>query len=99
MIEINFIILEIFIMMMIFIIIFIFAVISSEISTIFPCFALFLMLLIPFSLIMQDFNILIVELNYEIVPIFKMLPFFSTLINTFMGLYMFIEIIYVQFFS
>jgi len=97
--EINFILNELLLLMAIFIIIFIFSAISSDITTVFICIVFFLFLLIPFSLLMQEFNNLMIEGNYDEFLIYKMIPFVATLINTFIGFYLFIEAIYIQFFS
>ena len=97
--DINFILIGLLLIMMIFITIYIFAATSSDITNVVISIVFFLILLLPFSLLMNEFNNLIIEQNYDEISFFKMIPFFSTLINTFIGLYLFIEAIYVQFFS
>ena len=99
MLDINFILIGLLLMITIFITIFIFAVISSDITNVLISITFFLILLFPFSFLINEFNNLIIEQNYDEIFFFKMIPFFSTLINIFIGLYLFIEAIYIQFFS
>jgi len=99
MLDFNFILIGLFLMLTIFITIFIFAAISSDIASVFISLTLFLILMLPFSLLMNEYNNLIIEQNYVNIFFFRMIPFFSMLINSFIGLFMFIEAIYIQFFS
>jgi len=92
-------ILEITSIMGLFIIIFIYSAISSDTTTVLISLLLFLLFLLPFYVLINQLKFLMAELNLENIVFFKTLVLYSTIVNIFIGTYLFIELIYVFFFN
>ena len=92
----NYIFFELLFFMIFFIIIFIIASLSADQFIIFTSIILFLILLIPYLALLNQFNILTIG-NSNLY--FKILSFFSPVVNIFIGIFLFIDIIYVHFFG
>jgi len=99
MLDLQILLLEIFIILSIYIIIFLYSVISADIITTLLSFLIFLILLIPLYLILDRIELQIYINNLKDIPMFKILFFYSTLINLFIGTYLFVEIVYLIFFA
>lgn len=96
MLDVNYVFFELLFFMIFFIIIFIIASLSADQFIIFTCIILFLMLLVPYLVLLNQFNILMIGNNNFY---FKILSFFSPLVNIFIGIFLFIDIIYIHFFG
>ena len=99
MIEINIILLEIFSLMILIIFIFIYSILSTDFIVSFISFIVYLLTLIPLYYLIEQLNILIFNLNLEETVLFQIIIFYSTLISSLIGLCLFIEILYLFFFS
>lgn len=99
MINISFIIIEIISLMSFIIIIFIYSALSTDTLTICICIILFLVLLLPFFAILNHLKLILLELNLESFLFCNSIIIFSIVVNLFIGLYLFIELIYVIFFN
>jgi hypothetical protein len=94
MLEINILVLEISIILSINILIFIFSLISTDILiTSFGMF-FFLVLLIPFYLLIENLELLIVINNIENSEFYKLIIFYSWLITSIICISLFIQLIY-----
>ncbi len=94
--DINYLFFELLFFMIFFIIIFIIASFSADQLIIFACIILFLILLAPYLVLINKFNILRIGNNNFY---YNLLSFFSPLINIVIGIFLFIDIIYVHFFG
>ncbi len=97
--ELQILLIEIFIILSLYIFIFIYSVISVDTITTFLSFLIFLILLIPFYFLLDKLEFLVYFNNLEDIPIFNLIIFYSTLINLFIGLYLFIELVYLFFYG
>jgi len=97
--EVSFIIFEILAIMGLFIAIFIYSALSTETVTVLSSYILFLILIFPFYLLIIQLNLLIKDMHLENLFFFKILVFYSTLINIFIGIYLFFELVYIFFFT
>ena len=79
--------------------IFIYSALSVDMSITLISLLIFLILLIPFYLILEKLEILLYIDNIEENTFFKFVFFYSTLINVFIGMYLTIESIYLIAFS
>ncbi len=79
--------------------IFIYSALSVDMSITLISLSIFLILLIPFYLILEKLEILLYIDNIEENTFFKLVFFYSTLINVFIGMYLTIESIYLIAFS
>lgn len=79
--------------------IFIYSALSVDMSITLISLSIFLIILIPFYLILEKLEILLYIDNIEENTFFKLVFFYSTLINVFIGMYLTIESIYLIAFS
>lgn len=96
MLDVNYVFFELLFFMIFFIIIFIIASLSADQFIVFTCIIIFLILLVPYLVLLNQFNILTIGNNNFY---FKILSFFSPIVNIFIGIFLFIDIIYVHFFG
>ena len=94
MLEINLTLFEILIILALYIFIFIYSVISTDTITTLMSFILFLILLLPFYILLEKLKLLVYVNNLEDLFFFKIINYYSTLINLFIGLFLFIQLIY-----
>lgn len=99
MLDLHILLMEIFIILSIYIILFLYSVISADMITTLLSFLLFLILLIPLYLLLDRMELQIYISNLKDVPIFKIFLFYSTLINLFIGIYLFVELVYLFFYA
>ncbi len=99
MLEFNILLFEILLILSIFIFIFIYSAISVDMLTTLISLLIFLILLIPFYVILERLEIIIYMNNLENINFFKLIFFYSILINVFIGLYLVVESIYLIGFS
>jgi len=96
MLNVSYIFFELLFFMIFFIIIFIIASISADQFIIFTSIILFLILLIPYFVLLNQFNILTIGKSNLY---FEILSFISPVVNISIGIFLFIDIIYVHFFG
>ena len=92
--DINSILLVLFVILMIYIIIFIYSAISSDMITSCISFMIYLILLITYYFFINKLYSIINESNYEEMILFKFLSFYSTIIIVFIGIFLFVQLIY-----
>ncbi len=97
MIELDILILEIYVILAIFILIFIYSVIATDTVITLLAFIMFLIFLIPFNLLLEKLELLIFVNNFENYSFFRLVFFYSILITFFIGIFLFIELIYLTF--
>jgi hypothetical protein len=94
MLELNILILEICIILTINILIFIFSLVSTDILITSLSFLIFLILIIPFHLLLEELELITLLSNLENSPFYKMIIFYSWALNIFIGISLFVELIY-----
>ncbi len=94
MLEIDLIFFKIFFILTFFIIIFIYSAISTDLIVTLISFLLFLTLLIPFFILFEYYKYLMYINNYEEILFFKIINIYLPLIPIFIGLFLFIELVY-----
>lgn len=94
MLEVNILVLEIFIILGINILIFIFSIISTDILITSLGFFFFLVLIIPFHLLIEKLELITVIYSLESSAFYKLIIFYSWLINFIIGISLFIQLIY-----
>jgi hypothetical protein len=94
MLEINILVLEIFIFLSINILIFIFSIISTDILITSLSFFFFLVLVIPFHLLIEKLELMTLIYNLENFAFYKLIIFYSWLINFVIGISLFIQMVY-----
>jgi len=94
MLELNILILEICIILSINILIFIFSLISTDVIITSLSFLIYLILIIPFYLLLEKLELITLISNLENSPFYKLIIFYSWLLNIFIGISLFIELIY-----
>ncbi len=99
MLEFNILLFEILLILSISIFIFIYSAFSADTVTSFISLLIFLILLIPFYLILERLELIIYMNNLENIVFFKLIIVYSTLINVFIGLFLVVESIYLIGFS
>ncbi len=99
MLEYQILLIEVLLILGINIFIFIYSALSVDMSITLISLSIFLILLIPFYLILEKLEILLYIDNIEENTFFKLVFFYSTLINVFIGMYLTIESIYLIAFS
>ena len=99
MLEYQILLIEVLLILGINIFIFIYSALSVDMSITLISLLIFLILLIPFYLILEKLEILLYIDNIEENTFFKFVFFYSTLINVFIGMYLTIESIYLIAFS
>ena len=99
MIEIHLLLFEVLLMLSVIIFIFIYSAFSVDMLTTLIAFLIFLILLIPFYLILEKLEVLLYVNNLENIAFFKLIFFYSTLINVFIGIYFTTQSIYLIAFS
>ena len=97
MLEINFTLFELLIVLSFFIILFIYSAFSTDLTTTFLSLIIFLIFIIPFYGLLDIFKSLIYSSNLEGVFFFQIILFYSSLIPCFIGLFLFVEVIYLFF--
>ena len=90
----NILLLEISIILGINILIFISSLISTDLLVSSLSFLIFLILLIPFYTLIEKLESTVFVNNLEGLPFFKLLFFYSWLLNIFIGIGLFVELIY-----
>ena len=96
--ELNLILFEFYSLLVFFIFIFAFSVISAEPIAIFISIVLFFIFLVPFFQILNEIEVFAFSEGFETV-FFKTVVSYSKLIVIFIGIFLFIELIYVFLFS
>lgn len=99
MLEFNILLFEILLILSISIFIFIYSALSADLITSFISLLIFLILLIPFYLLLERLELIIYMNNLEHLSFFKLIFSYSTLINVFIGLFLVVESIYLSGFS
>jgi hypothetical protein len=99
MIEFNILLFEILVLLTLFTFIFIYSILSADMLTSFISLLIFLILLIPFYLILERLELVMYINNLENLYIFRLIFLYSTLINVFIGLFLVVESIYLIGFS
>ena len=99
MLEIHLLLFEVLLMLSIIVFIFIYSAFSVDMLTTLIAFLIFLILLIPFYLILEKLKVLLYINNLEKVTFFKLIFYYSTIINVFIGIYFTIQSIYLIGFS
>ena len=94
MLEIHLLLFEVLLMLSVIIFIFIYSAFSVDMLTTLIAFLIFLILLIPFYLILEKLEVLLYINNLEKITFFKLIFYYSTLINVFIGIYFIIQSIY-----
>ncbi len=94
MLELSIFLFEFLLFFSILIFIFIYSALSSDMLTTLISLLIFLIILAPFYLILNKFEIFVYINNLENVTFFKFLFFYSKLINVFIGIYLVIELFY-----
>lgn len=97
--EFNILLFEGLIILSIYIFILIYSAISVDKIISLVSFSVFLILLIPFYLVLGRLENLVYINNFEDISFFKFFFFYARLINLFIGIYIVIELIYLFFFS
>ena len=92
--ELNVLLLEISIILGINILIFIFSLISTDILVTSLSFLIFLILLIPFYILLEKLELIVFINSLESSPFYKLIFFYSWLLNIFIGIILFVELIY-----
>ena len=77
-----------------FFVIFLFSIISADSYSSTLSLILFFFLLVPFYLLIDDFNELVFLNNLESVVAFRILLFYSNIISGFIGLFLSIQVLY-----
>jgi len=90
---------EILSIMTFFILIFIYSILSTDSTTTIISFMLYLIILTPFLFLLDYFKSLINIVMLENLIFFKSIIFLSTIITYIIGFVLFIELIYLLFFS
>ena len=96
--ELNLILFEFYSLLAFFIFIFAFSVISAEPIAIFISIVLFFIFLVPFFQILNEIEVFVFSEGFETV-FFKTVVSYSKLLVIFIGIFLFIELIYVFLFS
>jgi hypothetical protein len=96
--ELNLILFEFYLLLAFFIFIFAFSIISAEPVAIFISIVLFFIFLIPFVQILNEIEVFAFNEGFETV-FFKTVVSYSKLIVVFIGIFLFIELVYVFLFS
>ncbi|KKM73858.1 hypothetical protein LCGC14_1406210 [marine sediment metagenome] len=99
MLDLHILLMEILIILSIYIILFLYSVISADMITTLLSFLIFLILLMPLYLLLDRMELQIFISNLKDVPIFKIFLFYSTLVNLFIGVYLFVELVYLFFYA
>lgn len=92
--EVNIIVFEILVILMLYIFIFIYSAISSDTVTSCLSFSIYIVLLLPLYILLEKLSLLIYVSNLENKTFFKILFFYSTIINIFIGFFLLIQLIY-----
>ncbi len=99
MLEFNILLFEILLILSSFIFIFVYSAFSVDMLTTLTSLLIFLILLIPFYIILEKLKFIIYINNLENIIFFKLIFLYSTLINVFIGLFLVVESIYLIGFS
>lgn len=94
MLEINILIAEIFVLLAFIIIIFIFSLVSTDVLISMLSFLLYLTILIPFFVLLDKLEFLIYIADLENPTSYNVISLYSKLIYIFIGLSLFIELVY-----
>jgi hypothetical protein len=94
MLEINILIVETFVLLAFTIIIFIFSLVSTDILISMLSFLLYLIILIPFFILLDKLELLIYITDLENPTSYNVISLYSKLIYIFIGLSLFIELVY-----
>lgn len=98
MLEVNILVLEVIVFLSINVIIFLYSVVSTDLLITSLAFLLYLVLLIPFYMLMEKIKLQLAIYNIENSLFYEFLTFYSGLINTFIGISLFIELLYLFFY-
>jgi len=93
----NLILLQILIILAIYILLFTYSAISADMITTCISFMIFLILLLPFIVLLEKLKILLYISNVRYEILLNMLIFYSTVIIIFIGFFLFIQLIYLFF--
>ena len=99
MLEFNILLFEILLILSIFIFIFIYSAFSVDMLTTLVSLLIFLILLIPFYIGIERLEVIVYINDLESTNFFKLIFFYSTLINMFIGLFLLVQTIYLIGFS
>jgi len=92
--EFNIILLQIFTISSFLIILFIYSIFSSELLTCTLILGLFLILIIPLYIALENLQLLILNYNLENIVFFKIIFYYCNIINTLIGSFLVIQLIY-----
>ncbi len=92
--EISIVVFEILVIILLYIIIFIYSAISSDTITTCLSLSIYIILLLPLFLLLDKLNCLIFANNLENKLFFKVLFFYSTIINLFIGFFLLVQLLY-----
>lgn len=90
----NLILLQILVILAIYILLFTYSAISADMITTCISFMIFLILLLPFIVLLEKLKILLYINNVRYEILVNMLIFYSTVIIIFIGFFLFIQLIY-----
>ena len=88
---------ELILIIIIFIIIFIYSLVSTELMSTLLSFMIFLILIIPLYQLIEEYHILLVEMDLQNAFFLKMIYNFSVVLSIFVGFFLFIELLYLFF--
>ena len=97
--DLSVILIELFSLMTIFLLIFIYSTISSDQIISFMVFLIYLILLIPFSMIIENLNLILNTKSLSDMIILNSIFYCCILINIIIGIFLFIELIYLFIFN
>ena len=92
--EVNVVIVEILVILLLYIFMFIYSAISSDSVTTCISFSIYIILLLPLYIFLEKLRLLIYVNNLENEIFFKILFFYSTIINIFVGFFLFVQLLY-----
>jgi hypothetical protein len=92
--EVNFVVFEILVIVMLYIFIFIYSALSSDTITTCLSLSIYLILLVPLYILLEKLNLLLYVNNLENKIFFKILFFYCTIINIFIGFFLFVQLLY-----
>lgn len=92
--EINIVVFEILVILMLFILLFIYSAISCDTITTCLSLSIYVILLLPLYILLEKLSLILFTYNLENRIFFKTLFLYSTLINIFIGFFLFVQLIY-----
>jgi len=96
--EFNLIVIEFFLLLALFFFIFAFSIISSESITVFISIVLFFIFLIPFFQVLDEISLVVFNEGFEATLLYSIISY-SKFVIIFIGLFLFVELVYVSLFN